>query len=529
MTSTLSQATHLKSSFVNGITNSPIASNMMKAMKTVGSFIPKTSMTTMLPIIGLSTILCYDKITKVIEKSFLNNIPVPLPTGLKNGFKELSDELKKASPKYRTTLHNAFKLLIKHADKPLHSAVQQTRIVPEVGVPIMASTLLGLASFVFPKVKILQDFNNMVFSGLKFMVPVVATGAVLTPLYMIARSIQSMSPQAIVAANEKATKIKLKGEGYEPLEATIWDKDKEEDKKKIEEYKNKPLHYPDAVDEKIKEFETILQAPKVGKSDLQAFTFYGPPGTGKTSIMNKLSAIVTDTVKGTTHHYQISSKDLKQFDWKLDQLTKFVKGEKLDDFYKLENKNTFINIANPFSSRSGNNNFKTDLDAICIQIDEADQMEADNLARLQSTITKLEESGQKVVIFMTTNNLKQIPLAMQRRVTPLEIGFPDEKQKKFILKENIEKLTVGGEQVFNNPENASPLITALNTAFTDSNGLKTTGIMGDHIVKSLISAIQLSGASIDDIKNNSKTNDIAKKFMEKMKECVASLSQPSQS
>ncbi len=92
---------------------------------------------------------------------------------------------------------------------------------------------------------------------------------------------------------------------------------------------------------------------------------------------------------------------------------------------------------------------------------------------------------------MTTNYLNQIPEAMQRRIQPLEIGFPNENQKQLILKENIKKLTVGGKQVFDNATEAEELKTALMTAFGNANGLTTDGIMGDCIVKYLTYKIQV--------------------------------------
>ena len=53
--------------------------------------------------------------------------------------------------------------------------------------------------------------------------------------------------------------------------------------------------------------------------------------------------------------------------------------------------------------------------------------------------------------------------------------------------------------------------------------------MGDHIVKSLHEAIQLSLADENTIKTKDMIDKIAEKFKVKMEECVASLSQPSQS
>ena len=529
MTSAISHATPLNALVVNGVNNSTMPSNIMKAMKTIGAFVPKVSMKTMLPLLGLSTVLYYDKITQGIENVLpkrLKNMTVPLPAGLKESLNDISNKMKETSPELRVAVQDTIEAIVKNLPAPIKASADFVNNAPHIGVPAALLGLTKATSVVFPQVKALKIANDIINGLGVFIMPLAMIYLISAPLSEIASVLQSMSPKEIEEASKQATKIKLKGDGYEPLEAQIWN-DKE-----IEEYKNKPLHYPTAVTDKIEAFKTILEAPKTGKSDLQAFTFYGPPGTGKTSIMNKLSAIVTETVKnrgGTTHHYQISSKDLKQFDWKLDQLTKFVNGKELDDFYKLDKKNTFMGFEIPNFSNSDNPTFTTDRDAICIQIDEANQMGSDNLAKLQSTITKLEDSGQKVVIFMTTNYLNQIPLAMQRRIQPLEIGFPDENQKGLILKENIEKLTVGGKQVFKTPKEADKLTQKLMTAFTK--GLETKGIMGDHIVKSLNYAIQMSITTKELNDNNhdakllinKKLDIIAKKFTKKMKEFVGAV------
>jgi Cdc6-like AAA superfamily ATPase len=527
MSCAISQATQPNNLLANQIKNSSISSDMLKAIKTLGSFTLNMSIKPVLPLIPLLTVLYYDKITDAIEKSLpqtLKNINVPMSNDFKESLNEISNKMKETSPELRKAVQKTIEVIIENLPEPIKVSADFVKNSPHIGVPAALFWLTKATSVVFPQVKAFKIANDIINGLLVFGVPIMGMYFITEPLQSIANSIASMSPKEIEEASKQAAKIKLKAEGYEPLEAKIWN-DKE-----IEEYTNKPLHYPTAVTDKIEAFKTILKAPKTGKSDLQAFCFYGPPGTGKTSIMNKLSATVTKTVNerdGTTHHYTINGKDLKQFDWKLDQLTKFVNGEELDDFYKLDKKNTFMGFNVGIGLSSGNTKFITDRDAICIQIDEANQMGSENLAKLQSTITELENSGQKVVIFMTTNYLEQIPEAMQRRIQPLEIGFPDKKQKELILKENIEKLTIEGQKVFKDAKDAQILTDKLKTAFSEAKGLETKGIMGDHIVKSLHQAIQLSIASKGNnnykqlINNN--VDMIAKKFKENIQECVKNL------
>jgi Cdc6-like AAA superfamily ATPase len=527
MTSVKSQPTQpqLNASLVNGGRNASIQFNISKAIKAIEFFTPKTSIRPMLPYLACATVLYYDKITETMPNK-LKDINVPLPENFKSSLSELNDSMKNASPLIRQALFENFKAFIDNAHVPFIQSRDFINDNPSSSFSLAILGLIKAAPIVSPQVKPFKVMNDIINSIFLLMMPAAFVFLITEPLRNIAENIASISPKEIVEANKKATKLKLQGDGFKPLESKIWDD------AQIKEYKNKPLHYPVAVTNKINEFETILNAPKVGKSDLQAFTFWGPPGTGKTSIMNKLSAIVTEKVKqkyGKTHHYQINSKDLQQFDWKLDRLTKFVKGEELDNFYELEkNPSRLSKLKNMFSS--DNPTFSKNLDAICIQIDEADQMGSANLAKLQSAITQLEESGQKVVIFMTTNNLDKIPSAMHRRIQPLEIGFPNKKQKELILEENIEKLTVNDVFVYDNSDEANKLKEALKEAlkkaFQTAGGLADNGIMGDHIVKSLNHAIQISitseklGSSNQSSLIGNKILEITKKFQEKMQEFV---------
>jgi|GEM_PF-4232191 len=443
------------------------------------------------------TLLNYDTIVNAVPEALksLNTPKKYTPDFVQTMLLTFHKNALVQAPKLREKVLQVVDLFATNLDAPIEKVKFGLENYPSVAVPSLISSLPFVGKALFPN----SASAGIGVDLIKMLAPAIPLAGMTYCLYQISATLAELGPGELKAMAQKIAKIKLEAQGFKKIDPEPKMSEEEQDK-----ILSAQLHYPETVTDKINEFKSIIASSyQAGKSQVKSFCFHGPPGTGKSRLMEKMAVELNKSVSargGKVYHFKLGQRNLSvEPDWRLNEIIKHVKGEASDMFEEATIYEQVKNLAKTLANQV----FKSDQDAIFIEIDEADQI---NTEKLQTFISDLEKTGQNVTITMTTNKLNALPDPIQRRVEPLYVGLPNEDQKEAILKGVVKQTFINKTKIFYNTDketydDTGEILTKLQKTGGWENAIQKEGITGDHIEKAYRRALAIVLAQLSEQEN----------------------------